>query len=113
MSDDPYYEITEAAKKKIRAEREKARSLRKTQWWQNLVQKGVCYYCNKKFPAGQLTMDHVVPLARGGKSTKGNLVVSCRSCNELKRLDTPVDQILRDLNTQKKNEKSDSDGSEE
>ena len=32
-------------------------------------------------PSGELTMDHIVPLARKGKSTKGNVVPSCRLCN--------------------------------
>jgi hypothetical protein len=36
-------------------------------------------------PAGELTMDHVVPLARGGKSTKGNVVPACKPCNNKKK----------------------------
>jgi len=30
-------------------EREKARALRKTSWWKEKLQKGICYYCEKKF----------------------------------------------------------------
>jgi 5-methylcytosine-specific restriction endonuclease McrA len=43
-------------------------------------------------------MDHIVPLARGGKSTKGNIVPSCKSCNVNKKLDTPVEQLLKEIN---------------
>jgi 5-methylcytosine-specific restriction endonuclease McrA len=75
-------------------EREKARALRKTAWWRRRVQRGVCAYCGRTVPSRELTMDHVVPLSRGGRSTKGNVVVSCKECNNRKKLMTPADQIL-------------------
>jgi 5-methylcytosine-specific restriction enzyme A len=65
----------------IKIERRKAQELRKTSWWKQQIGKGICYYCEARFPKEQLTMDHVVPLARGGKSTKKNCVVACKSCN--------------------------------
>jgi 5-methylcytosine-specific restriction endonuclease McrA len=30
-------------------------------------------------------MDHLVPLIRGGRSTKGNLVPACKDCNVAKK----------------------------
>lgn len=54
----------------IKRERAKARELRKTRWWQQKTSSGLCYYCHKKFPYKQLTMDHLVPLARGGEAPK-------------------------------------------
>ena len=30
-------------------------------------------------------MDHIVPLVRGGKSTKGNVVPACKECNTKKK----------------------------
>ncbi len=36
-------------------------------------------------------MDHVVPLARGGKSTRGNLVPCCKECNTAKRQLLPIE----------------------
>lgn len=39
-----------------------------------------CYYCNG--PAE--TVDHVVPLARGGTNYEGNLVPCCKRCNSSK-----------------------------
>lgn len=95
----PYYELnsehTDPAR--LKREREKARKLRKTQWWLTLVNRGICHYCEKKFPGAQLTMDHIVPLARGGTSTQGNIVAACRECNRDKKLDTPVDELLRKI----------------
>ena len=80
--------------KRIKKEREKARKLKKTQWWLDKVNKGICHYCGKKYPRTQITMDHIVPLARGGASTKGNIVPACPSCNRDKKLETPAEQIL-------------------
>lgn len=82
---------------RVKREREKARKLRKTQWWLNQINRGICHYCEKKFPASALTLDHVVPIARGGSSTPGNVVPACKECNLNKKLDTPVDEILRGL----------------
>jgi 5-methylcytosine-specific restriction protein A len=36
-------------------------------------------------------MDHVVPLARGGRSTKGNLVPACKDCNNKKKNLLPME----------------------
>ena len=81
----------------IAKERAKARELRRTNWWRALLQKGICHYCGKKFPASELTMDHVVPLSRGGRSTKGNIVPCCKNCNNGKKYTMPVDEILAEL----------------
>jgi len=46
-----------------------------------------CYYCGHLFKrSGEFcrTFDHVIPVAKGGRSTKDNLVVACRRCNNLK-----------------------------
>jgi 5-methylcytosine-specific restriction protein A len=82
---------------RIKNEREKARKLRKTQWWLNQVNRGICHYCEKKFQPSELTLDHVVPLARGGVSKPGNVVPACKECNQNKKLHTPVDEILKGL----------------
>lgn len=44
----------------------------------------LCAYCGKKCASGDLTIDHVIPLSRGGRSTWGNTVVACRKCNQRK-----------------------------
>jgi len=43
-----------------------------------------CQYCGKKFDSKNLNLDHVVPLARGGKTTWDNIVCSCLPCNTRK-----------------------------
>ena len=78
----------------VAREREKARALRKTAWWQRRVQRGVCAYCGRSVGAPSLTMDHVVPVARGGRSSKGNVVPACKDCNNRKKLLTPAEQLL-------------------
>lgn len=78
----------------VAREREKARALRRTAWWQRRVQKGLCAYCAKAVPPRELTMDHVVPVARGGRSKRGNVVPSCKECNSRKKLMTPAEQLL-------------------
>ncbi|ROQ93443.1 HNH endonuclease [Desulfosoma caldarium] len=75
----------------IRREKEKARALRKTQWWQRQLAKGRCHYCGKAVSSKELTMDHVVPLVRGGRSTKGNVVPCCKECNSKKKYLLPVE----------------------
>jgi 5-methylcytosine-specific restriction endonuclease McrA len=76
-------------------ERENARALRKSAWWQRRVQKGLCAYCGKSVPPRQLTMDHVVPVARGGRSVRGNVAPACKECNNRKKLMTPAEQLMR------------------
>ena len=73
----------------VRAERKKARELRRTRWWQLKTADGICHYCQRKFPVNELTMDHIIPLSRGGRSTKGNLVPCCKECNTAKKTDLP------------------------
>ena len=80
----------------IKRERAKARELRKTSDFQNLFARGICHYCGQKFPKAELTLDHIVPLARGGRSTRGNMVVCCRKCNMEKKYLTPAEMILFD-----------------
>jgi 5-methylcytosine-specific restriction endonuclease McrA len=43
-----------------------------------------CMYCGKRFGASHLSIDHVVPKSRGGKSTWLNVVAACNPCNTRK-----------------------------
>ena len=85
--------------REIKREKEKARRLRRTNWWYSRVQKGECYYCRRMVGRENLTMDHVVPLIRGGKSAKGNLVAACKECNNKKKYLLPLEwaAYLKDL----------------
>lgn len=40
-----------------------------------------CQYCGRKFSTSELSLDHVIPLSRGGKSTWENVVCACLPCN--------------------------------
>lgn len=80
--DDIFLDVDEAT---IRREREKARTLRKQGWWQSKISRGLCHYCGQSVAPKELTLDHLVPLARGGRSSKGNCVPACKECNNRKR----------------------------
>ena len=43
-----------------------------------------CQYCGTRTPIGELTIDHVLPRARGGRSTWENCVLACLRCNRRK-----------------------------
>jgi 5-methylcytosine-specific restriction endonuclease McrA len=43
-----------------------------------------CQYCGKRLSVSQLSIDHVVPKSRGGKSSWTNVVAACNPCNTRK-----------------------------
>jgi 5-methylcytosine-specific restriction endonuclease McrA len=43
-----------------------------------------CLYCDKPVQHNSATLDHVIPLSKGGKTNFLNIVTSCESCNSLK-----------------------------
>jgi len=81
--------------KHIARERVKAKDLRKSQWWQDKLNQGICHYCGGKFEREDLTMDHIVPVSRGGRSNRGNIVASCKQCNSAKKYLTPVEILMK------------------
>jgi len=85
------YFIIEVSEQELQREREKARALRKTQWWKNRVAKGLCHWCGGHFPPAELSLDHIVPLVRGGKSSRGNSVPACKACNSKKKYLLPIE----------------------
>lgn len=85
------YFIIEISEQEIKREREKARELRRSQWWKNRLAKGACHWCGGAFPPEELTMDHIVPIVRGGKSTRGNVVSACKECNNRKKQMLPIE----------------------
>lgn len=46
--------------------------------------KNCCQYCGQGFQSLELTLDHVVPKSRGGKTRWENLVTCCKRCNTRK-----------------------------
>jgi 5-methylcytosine-specific restriction endonuclease McrA len=83
--------IVQATAEEIKREKEKARVLRKTRWWHQKLARGECHYCRGRFSPAELTMDHVVPLIRGGKTTKGNVAPVCKDCNSKKKYLLPME----------------------
>ncbi|VGO21583.1 HNH endonuclease [Pontiella sulfatireligans] len=83
--------------KHVARERAKAKELRKSSWWKQELAKGLCHYCGGTFPASELTMDHILPVVRGGKSVKSNCVPCCKECNNDKKYLTPAELIMREL----------------
>ncbi len=82
MADDGF--LVEVDDATIARERAAARELRRSQWWKRRCSTGVCHYCGRQVGAKALTMDHLVPIIRGGRSTKGNVVPACKDCNAAK-----------------------------
>ena len=41
-----------------------------------------CVYCGKTYEEKELTLDHVIPLSRGGETLTKNIVCACRKCNQ-------------------------------
>ena len=41
----------------------------------------LCFYCGSN---NKLTIDHIIPVVRGGRHSIGNLLIACKSCNSKK-----------------------------
>jgi len=54
-----------------------------------------CQYCAKLMPAGELTLDHVIPRSRAGESAWENLVACCHPCNNRKGSRTPEEAGMK------------------
>ncbi len=80
--------VTEA---ELRRERARARELRASAWWKRRRAEGRCGYCGRRTAPRELTMDHRVPLIRGGRSVRSNLVPACRACNAAKKYLLPIE----------------------
>lgn len=54
-----------------------------------------CQYCAHRFRTEELTFDHVVPIAKGGKKTWENIVTACWRCNNRKSGRTPDEANMK------------------
>ena len=91
--------IVDISEQEIKRERDKSRDLRRSRWWQNKLALGRCHWCDGQFPPEKLTMDHVIPLTRGGKGSRNNVVPACKECNTRKKYLLPMewDDYLNNL----------------
>lgn len=53
-----------------------------------------CQYCGRRLPPRDLTYDHVIPVARGGRKSWENIVTCCVRCNRRKGNRTPEEAGL-------------------
>jgi 5-methylcytosine-specific restriction endonuclease McrA len=83
VSEDRY--VREVDDDALRREKARARELRQTPWWRRRIAAGRCHYCRREVGAKALTLDHVVPLVRGGRSIRANMVAACKECNNKKQ----------------------------
>ena len=86
--------VDDAFKKR---EREKARALGNPVGGKQSLVRGSATTVGYLSIEDDLTMDHIVPVARGGRSVKGNVAVSCKPCNTDKRTSTPVEDLLAQI----------------
>ena len=59
-----------------------------------------CQYCGEKKPAGELTLDHILPRSRGGDNSPVNIVTACVACNNRKGFRTPAEARMPLLTSQ-------------
>lgn len=85
------YFVSEVSNEDIKKEKARAKTLRESLWWLKKRSTGICYFCGKKVPPRELTMEHRVPIIRGGKSEKGNIVPACKECNNKKKYMLPIE----------------------
>jgi 5-methylcytosine-specific restriction endonuclease McrA len=76
---------------RLSRERARSRELRASPWWKRRIADGICHYCRGHVGGRALTMDHIVPLGRGGRSARGNVVPACKTCNSRKKALLPVE----------------------
>ncbi len=57
--------------------------------------RSICQYCGRSFPTSELSLDHVIPRSRGGKTTWENIVCSCIACNSRKGGRLPEEAGMR------------------
>lgn len=67
-----------------------------------------CQYCLDAFQQKELTLDHVIPRSKGGKSGWDNMVTACKKCNlakgsrtDIKPVKTPIKPNFYSLMAQK------------
>ena len=76
--------------------------------WSNTIinlwieSRGKCGYCGAKVTPDNYTLDHIIPISKGGLTNKNNLIICCTHCNRLKA-DLNVNTFINLLQQYKKN----------
>lgn len=70
---------------KRRAKIGKFADLTKHEWFNLMVQyEWRCFYCSRVLTDKTRTVDHIIPISRGGRHHMANLIPCCRDCNRKK-----------------------------
>lgn len=75
-------------KKLHRRTRERKRSYRRVKR-RLLRMSSFCYWCRKPLDSTLATIDHIIPLSKGGTNGMDNFVLACKDCNHNRRNDMP------------------------
>ena len=54
-----------------------------------------CQYCSEELVWDSVTIDHILPISRGGKTSWSNCVTACRTCNKTKADMTPAEAGMK------------------
>jgi 5-methylcytosine-specific restriction endonuclease McrA len=68
--------------------------------------KYTCQYCGHALPTSDLTFDHVIPVAHGGRKDWENIVTCCITCNRRKGGRTPDEADMRLIRAPRKPDKA-------
>ena len=103
ISKDPYYHKWIAKIRRMRMERAGRLTTKILQevYEENIKKFGTltCEYCSKDVSFGSDTIDHRLPLARGGTNNKNNLAIACHACNSKKHLLTDDEFVKKQRRT--------------
>jgi 5-methylcytosine-specific restriction endonuclease McrA len=64
--------------------------------------RNACQYCGRRPGTRSLTIDHVLPRSRGGRSTWDNCVLACIPCNSRKGARTPSEAGMKPIRPPRK-----------
>lgn len=79
---------------------EKAKRSKKTRAARKrLIKKGVvkCFWCKTPLTLDNSTLEHIVPIHRGGLDNENNLTLACSKCNEERGSNMPEIEVVRGL----------------
>lgn len=82
-------ESNENVEESIKIKRKQFSSIERTAIYNK--NKGRCAICGKFVPYDDFTVDHIIPLAKGGTNESNNLQCTCRICNSIKQDILPED----------------------
>jgi 5-methylcytosine-specific restriction endonuclease McrA len=72
---------TNKSPRPVRRHTSRSRKVKRRRLWQSHP---FCVYCGCALTLEVATLDHVVPLSKGGTNSADNLVLACQSCNRKK-----------------------------